>query len=79
MTQFNNPVKTKCWEKFLTHSGCIYKRTTASHHHWKCAGCRRTITFQGAEKEIPRFHILTNLRTMNVSNDAFNDWAAENC
>ena len=79
MTQFNKPVKTKCWEKFLAHSGCYFVRIRSSHHHWKCPGCLRTVTFWGAKKEVPRFHINSCLRTMSISPEDFNAWEAENC
>ncbi len=79
MTQYNKPVKTKCWENFLKSQGCSYNSTRASHDKWKCPNCLRSIIFRGAEKEIPRFHIQTNLRTMGISMSDFNDWEAANC
>ena len=40
----NRPVKTKDWVAFLEANKCNYIRTKASHDHYKCPGCFRTIT-----------------------------------
>jgi len=79
MTKYNNPVPTKCWEAYLKSLGCNYDREDGTHHHWKCPNCFGTITFWGHKKEIPRFHIRTNLRTLNKTNKQFNTWADSNC
>lgn len=79
MSNFNNPIKTKCWKKFLEASGCEFNRITSSHHIWKCPGCKRSIVFRGAEKEIPQFHISTCLKTMDISKSQFNNWIENNC
>ncbi|XLS28990.1 type II toxin-antitoxin system HicA family toxin [Flavobacteriaceae bacterium M23B6Z8] len=79
MGEHNNPVPTKCWEKFLLNLGCEFKRQQGTHHHWKCPECFRTITFWGHKKDIPRFHIKTCLKTLKVTNKEFNEWASENC
>ena len=79
MTKYNNPVPTKCWESYLKAQGFSYVRQKSSHHHWKRPKCKRTITFHGSHKEIPRFHIRTCLRTLNQTIKQFNDWAEANC
>ena len=79
MTKYNNPVPTKCWEAYLKSLGCDYDREDGTHHHWKCPNCFRTITFWGHKKDIPRFHIRTNLRTLKKTNKQFNSWADSNC
>ena len=75
----NRPVKIKCWEKFLDSIGCKYISTEASHDKWKCPGCTRSIIHRGAKKEIPAFHIKTNLKTLGIHPDDFYGWAKENC
>ena len=75
----NRPVKTKCWIKFLEAHGCQYKRTKASHDHYKCPGCFRTITFRGKDKAIPPLHLQTNLKTMGKTLQELYDWIEKNC
>ncbi len=75
----NRPIKTKCWIAFLHYKKCVYKRTKASHVHYKCPNCFRTITFREKDKEIPPLHIQTNLRTMGITMKDFYEWAKENC
>ncbi len=75
----NRPVKTSCWVAYLLHLNCVYKRTTASHDHYKCPDCFRTITHREKDKEIPPFHIRTNLNTLGKSMDDFLAWAKDNC
>ena len=79
MGEHNGPVLTKCWESFLKSKGCVFDRQQGTHHHWKCPKCWRTITFWGHKKEIPRFHIRTNLKTMGLTNSIFNKWVSNNC
>lgn len=79
MGEFNNPVPTKCWEAFLISIGCSFKREQGSHHHWKCPDCLRTVTFWGHQKEVPRFHVRTNLKTLGKTNSEFNKWTKANC
>ncbi len=75
----DRPVKIKCWEKFLEYHKCKYKSTNASHHKWKCPNCLQPIIFRGSKKEIPSFHIKTNLRTMGIPADDFYNWIKDNC
>lgn len=79
MGEHDKPVKTKCWESYLKHCGCTFKRKQGSHHHWKCPNCWRTITFWGNKKEVPRFHIKSCLKTMGINNNTFNEWVKANC
>ena len=75
----NQPVKTKCWVKFLESRGCVFKSIKESHHKWKCPNCLRSIIFRGANKEIPFIHIKTNLATLGVSVQEFEEWIKSNC
>ncbi len=75
----NRPVKTKYWLKFLASRNCRYLRTEASHDHYKCPNCFRTITHRGKDKEIPPFHLKTNLRTMGLTLEFLYTWIEENC
>jgi len=74
----SRPVQTKCWEKFLKSRNFRFDGGT-KHYKWRCPGCVQSIIFRGAEKEIPFFHIQTNLRTMHVSVPDFWKWVDENC
>lgn len=73
------PIPVSCWRNFLISKGCTYARDKASHEHWKCPNCLRTITFWGSKKEVPGFHIETNLRTMGIPNEEFMQWVNQNC
>ena len=74
------PIKTICWENFLTFKKCAFNKTAkGSHHKWKCPNCFQSIIFRGAEKEIPFDHIITNLRTMGVPKEEFIKWIEDNC
>jgi len=75
----NRPVQTTCWIKFLKSKKCFYKSTEASHVKWKCPDCLRSIIYREKDKEIPFFHIQSNLKTMKISVKEFWDWAAKNC
>ncbi|TRX52374.1 hypothetical protein FNH22_21925 [Fulvivirga sp. M361] len=61
----NRPIKTKCWVAFLEYLGCKEekKKSGGSHFKWKCPECRRSIIIRPKDKEIPAFHIFTNLKT----------------
>ncbi len=75
----NRPVKTKDWLAFLKAHQCVYKRTKGSHDHYKCPGCKRTVTHREAYKEIPALHLRTNLDTMGKTIDYLYDWIEKNC
>ncbi len=68
------PIKTAVWITFLKAHGCKYLRTTASHDHYKCPGCFRTITFRQKDKEIPAAHLRSNLRSMGYDLKYLYDW-----
>ena len=53
----NRPVKTKNWVRFLIAHNCKYLRTKASHDHYKCPNCWRTITHRekNIEKKTKKF------------------------
>jgi predicted RNA binding protein YcfA (HicA-like mRNA interferase family) len=75
----NRPVKTKDWISFLKFHGCRHIRTTASHDHYKCPNCFRTITHREKDKEIPAMHAKTNLATMGKTLQELYTWIEENC
>jgi predicted RNA binding protein YcfA (HicA-like mRNA interferase family) len=75
----NRPVKTKHWVSFLENHGCKYLRTRASHYHYKCPNCFRTITHRENEKEIPAMHLKANLNTMGKTLADLYKWIEENC
>lgn len=79
MGEYNNPVPTSCWESYLKFCKCDFIKSDGSHHKWKCPKCYRSIIFWGHKKEIPRFQIKTNLKTLGKTNKQFNDWAKNNC
>ena len=58
---------------------CVYLRTKASHDHYKCPNCFRTITHREKDKEIPALHAKTNLATMAKTLQELYDWIEENC
>ncbi len=74
----NRPVKTKDWVAFVLAHGCKYVRTTASHDHYKCPNCFRTITHREKDKEMPALHAKTNLFTMNKTLEELYTWIEKN-
>ena len=75
----NRPVKTKHWLKFLKEKNCRYLRTKASHDHYKCPSCKRTITHREKDKDIPAMHLKTNLATMGLTLEYLYEWINNNC
>lgn len=75
----NRPVKTKDWIAFLKANNCKYLRTNASHDHYKCLNCFRTITHREKDKEIPSIHLRTNLATMGKTLAELYQWIDKNC
>ena len=69
------PIPTQTFKRFLKHIGCVYVRTKGSHEIWnrKDGSLERPITFRRAKKEIPPTHIRTNLWTLNMSIEEFQD------
>ena len=74
----NRPIKTKTWIKFLKAHGCVFKRSKASHFHYKCPKCFRTVTHRENDKEIPALHLRTNLNTMGKNLEYLYDWVEKN-
>ena len=75
----NRPVKTKDWVAFLKEHDCKYLRTKASHDHYKCPKCIRTITHREKDKDIPSLHLRTNLFSMGLTIEYLYKWIKENC
>ncbi|KQS28318.1 type II toxin-antitoxin system HicA family toxin [Dyadobacter sp. Leaf189] len=74
----NRPVKVNDWVAFLEAHDCKYMRQKASHEHYKCPGCFRTITHRPADKDIPPLHLKTNLKTMGKTLDYLYKWIDDN-
>lgn len=72
MPRIFKPIKRSKFEKFLEFIGCTYQRTKGDHLIYSKPGLKRSIVFTTA-KEIPAFHIRTNLRTLNMSYEEFKD------
>lgn len=73
------PLRTKCWENFLTHKGYKYNRTKGSHDIWTKKGSPRSIPVWGDEKEVPSMHIQASCRTIGCTTDEVYSWANANC
>lgn len=74
------PIKTKCFEKFLLSKSCTYTEPhKSSHGKWYCPGCFRPLIYRPAKKEIPSFHIESNLKTLGIPKEEFWNWVEENC
>lgn len=63
------PVKTKLFIKFLKLHNCyrVGQKSGGSHFYWKKPGLTRRITIREADKDIPPFHIKTNLETLGLN------------
>ena len=53
--------------------GLVHKRTKGDHEIWDKPddSLLRPVVFKAAEKEVPIFHIKTNLRTIGLTNQEF--------
>jgi hypothetical protein len=68
------PIPTKKFKKFFKQRGLKQIRNHGDHEIWdfpKDSQLLRPITIVGYEKEIPAFHIQTNLKTLNISYEDF--------
>ena len=74
MTPKLGPVKVKVWKNFLEDQGLKYLRNNDGHEMWSKKDLNRPITFQPRNKDIPGFHIVTNLRTLGLTVQNFLDW-----
>ncbi|MGV0828341.1 type II toxin-antitoxin system HicA family toxin [Empedobacter brevis] len=74
----NRPIKTSDWIKFLESHDCKYKSTDASHVKYRCPGCIRPIIHREKDKDIPPFHLKTNLKTMGLTLKYLYDWLDNN-
>lgn len=62
------PIKMKLFLKFLEHHGCYrHGEPKGSHFFWKRPGLTRRIVVREKDKDIPPFHIKTNLSTLGLS------------
>ncbi len=71
-------ISTKRFIAWLESIGLVYERTKASHDHYNYPKghpkrLTRTITLRSKYKEIPILHIHTNLKTLNISKDIFEE------
>jgi hypothetical protein len=67
------PIPADKWRKWLRSRGLEYKRTAASHEIWDYPddSLLRPVVFRTTKKEIPGFHIHTNLQTLNIDSKTF--------
>lgn len=72
-------VKRKCFDKFLKSLGCSDPiNSKGDHIKYKCPNCKRPIVMRQT-KEIPEFHIRTNLETLGIGINQFLKFKQENC
>lgn len=74
MSKFR-PIKTAVFIKFLEHKGCYpLKDSGGSHSYWKRPHLPRRITIRKKDKEIPAFHVKTNLKTLGLRFEELEDF-----
>ena len=64
------PVQTRKFKQFLKNKGLKHLRSEGDHELWDYPDGKkllRPITFIGCDKEIPAFHIRTNLVTLDMT------------
>jgi predicted RNA binding protein YcfA (HicA-like mRNA interferase family) len=66
------PIKRKTFEKFLKYIGCTKKRTKGSHIIYSKPGLKRPVVIT-SDKEISSGIIRSNLRTLNLSTEEFQE------
>lgn len=66
-------VPVKLFREFLKHIGCEHVRTKGGHELWykKDGSLLRPITIQTHVKDVPVIHIHTNLKTLGMSHNEF--------
>lgn len=72
MPKIYKPIKRSQFEKFLRFVGCTLKRTKGDHLIYDKPGLRRPVVIT-TDKEVPAFHVRTNLRTLNLSYSEFEE------
>jgi predicted RNA binding protein YcfA (HicA-like mRNA interferase family) len=67
------PVPASKWRKWLKSHGLVYIRTEASHEIWDYPddSLLRPVVFRASKKDIPGFHIYTNLQTLGIDYKTF--------
>jgi predicted RNA binding protein YcfA (HicA-like mRNA interferase family) len=70
------PIKTSLFIKFLLENGCIkvLSNNGGSHSYYKKSGAIRRVVIRENDKEIPPFHVKTNLETLGLKMDDFENW-----
>lgn len=71
MSKKLHPVKTSVFRKFLKSQNFFFIRIKGDHEIWRKEGIIRDIVFITNEKEIPPFHIKSNLKTLDLSIEKF--------
>lgn len=66
-------IDRRTWIKFLESMGLVQIRIKGGHEIWNHPEkrLRRPIVFQTTAREIPRMHLSTCLRTLEISDDEF--------
>lgn len=69
-------ISTDRFVRWLESLGLVYERTRASHDHYNYPErhprrLTRCVTVRTKYKEIPLFHIHTNLKTLGISKEEF--------
>ncbi len=73
-------IPTAVFLEFLKSLGLVFKRTKASHFAYNypdnhpTGQLRRPLIVRTNQKEIPLVHIHTNLMTLGISKEAFEQW-----
>ncbi len=68
----HKPVSTKIFRKFLEHIHCNYV-SVGKHEKWDRDDLLRPIIFRPSYKEIPADHIKTNLVTLGMTREQFDE------
>ncbi len=66
-------VKTSDFIKVLKYWGLQKKGEKGSHQRWSKAGMRRPVIIRPKDKEMPNFHIRSNLKTIGKSFKEFQE------
>lgn len=66
-----NTVKTKDFIKVLVHLGLKLSRTNGSHQVWSRADLTRPVIVQATKKELPKFVLSNNCKTLGITVDDF--------
>lgn len=74
MTRTLSNISLADFRKFLIYNGCEKVATKGGHEKWKRKDCDRSIVVQTHISPIPKLVVFSNLRTLALTREDFEQW-----